>query len=146
MKRMKHFRFEGHYACNRICIAKEENMVSNENKVSCLRCLQVLAPALCQRCGKEMNKSKKHPCRILCKACKIKGTWLEHHITYAEKDGKDWTVWVKTGEHSILTRLQFLKSVSEGFLQALDFELQKKPVIKKEGEKHDGNGGNQENC
>ena len=48
--------------------------------------------------------------------------WQRHHITYEP----EWVVHVTKGEHIALTWLQRLKSVSPGFLTALQAELAKK--------------------
>jgi hypothetical protein len=53
-----------------------------------------------------------------------------HHCTYPDgrrHPPKEWIVPVTKGEHFILTRLQWLKTVSPGFVQALLYEVAQKP-------------------
>ena len=55
-----------------------------------------------------------------------------HHIHYSTTSEKDIVVPVTKGEHYILTRLQWLKRVSPGFIQGLLFELSRKEQTKLE--------------
>jgi hypothetical protein len=53
-----------------------------------------------------------------------KTIWQRHHITYEP----EWTVDITKGEHFVITRLQWLKTLSEGAKTAILYELSHKPV------------------
>lgn len=45
--------------------------------------------------------------------------YQKHHITYDPER----MVWITKGEHSIVSRLQWLKSISQGAIEAIEYEL-----------------------
>jgi hypothetical protein len=60
----------------------------------------------------------------------------EHHIRYPNDPRGEWKVIVYKGEHFVLTRLQWRRRISKGFIEALEnFIAENKPfavTLKKE--------------
>jgi len=52
----------------------------------------------------------------------------KHHITYAGETSEDIIVPVTKGEHFILTRTQWLKELTPGFVKSMNYLLSIKPT------------------